>query len=171
MPVTEADLFAFLDRLGVAHETIRHPPFFTVAEGRAFKAGHPGGHSKNLFLKDKKGALFLVVAQAETAVDLKALSRRVARGRLSFGAPDRLREALGVAPGSVTPFALLNDPQAAVTAIVDSALLAHDPIYFHPLANTASTAISPDGLLAFIRATGRAPLIVDLARPLAAPND
>lgn len=165
MAISESQLFSFLDRIGVAHETVRHPPFFTVEEGRDFKSRFPGGHSKNLFLKDKKGALFLAVALADTAVDLKALSKRVARGRLSFGSPELLRETLGVTPGSVTPFALLNDPEARVGAIVDRALLAHDPVYFHPLENTASTAVSPDGLLAFIRATGREPLILDLAAP------
>ncbi|MEM8988329.1 MAG: prolyl-tRNA synthetase associated domain-containing protein [Pseudomonadota bacterium] len=160
------DVFDRLDALGVAHETFDHPAFFTVEEGRAHKLELPGGHSKNLFLKDKGGALFLAVAFADTQVDLKALSKRVAKGRLSFGSPELLLKTLGVTPGSVTPFALLNDQKIAVNVILDHALLRQDPIYFHPLENTASTAVSPEGLLTFLRASGHDPLIVDLARPL-----
>ncbi len=155
---TEADLFAFLDARGIAHTTVRHPPVFTVDEGADLKAQMPGGHTKNLFLKDKKGALFLLCAIAETRVDLNAVAKAIGAARFSFGAANLLLEHLGVTPGSVTLFALINDPERRVTLLLDEALLAHDPVNFHPLRNDATTAISPEGMLAFLGALGRAPI-------------
>jgi len=165
---SRAALFGFLDSLDIAHRTVEHPAIFTVDEGRVFKQDMPGGHSKNLFLKDKKGALFLVTALAETRADLVALGKALgAKGRLSFGKPALMTQTLGVIPGAVTPFSLINDSAGALQAVIlDASLLAHDPVWFHPLANTASTAISPDGLLTFIRACGVEPQILDLAAPL-----
>lgn len=164
---SRAALFSRLDALGIAHRTEEHAAFFTVEDGRAHKASMPGGHSKNLFLKDKKGALALAVAHADTRADLVGLGKRLgARGRFSFGKPELMREVLGVEPGSVTPFALINaDPDRLKTVVVDEALLAFERVWFHPLVNTASTAVSPKGLLAFIRECGFAPLILDLAAP------
>jgi Ala-tRNA(Pro) deacylase len=156
-------LFRLLDTLAISHVTHTHPPFFTVDEGRAFKSQMPGGHSKNLFLKDKKGGLFLIVAWAETPVDLTAVAKRVAHGRFSFASAEVLRETLGVGPGSVTPFALINDRDTRVTAIVDARLLEHDPLYFHPLTNAASTAISADGLLRFLSHLGYSPLVMSVS--------
>src|SRR5215213_5736607 len=112
MAATPDELFAFLDRLGIAHATVSHPPLFTVEESRALRGSIPGGHTKNLFLKDKRGALFLVVAEEDAVLDLKGLHRLVgATGRLSFGAAELLREVWGVEPGSVTPFGAINDPE------------------------------------------------------------
>lgn len=167
MPSTRADLFARLDALGIAHRTVEHPPIFTVEEGRNLKASMPGGHSKNLFLKDKKDRLFLAVCHCDTAVDLVGYGKVAgAKGRLSFGRPDLMTATLGVIPGSVTPFALLNDSARALAEVaVDEALMRWDAVWFHPLENTASTAISPAGLLAFIRACGFAPRLLDLAAP------
>jgi Ala-tRNA(Pro) deacylase len=167
-PASRAELFAFLDHLGVAHRTVEHEAFFTVEQGRALKQQWPGGHSKNLFLKDKKGALYLAVALGETRVDIVALGKRLgAKGRLSFGSPELMTATLGVIPGSVTPFALINDSARALAGVVlDEGLLAHDPVWFHPLENTASTAVSPAGLLEFLRACGVEPLICDLSAPL-----
>lgn len=160
-PASRADLFALLDRLGVAHATVDHPPVFTVAEGGAIKAEMPGGHTKNLFLKDKKGALILISALQSTEIPLKGLHRALGCGRLSFADADRLHAALGVTPGSVTAFAIINDPDRRVRFILDAALMAYDPVNFHPLENTATTAVSPEGLLTFVRAMGREPEIVD----------
>ncbi len=167
-PATRADLFALLDALGLAHRTVEHPAVFTVEESRAVKAEMPGGHSKNLFLKDKAGRLYLAVACAETRVDLVGLGRRIgARGRLSFGRPELMSATLGVIPGAVTPFALINESARALAAVVlDTALLKHDPVWFHPLDNTASTAVPPDGLRAFLRHCGFAPVEIDLSAPL-----
>lgn len=167
MPKTRADLFAFLDELGIAHRTVEHPPIFTVEEGRDFKSSMPGGHSKNLFLKDKKDRLFLAVAHCDTAVDIVGYGRAAgSKGRLSFGRPDLMTATLGVIPGAVTPFALVNETARALTEVaVDEALLSWPAVWFHPLENTASTAVSPDDLLKFIRICGFEPRIIDLASP------
>lgn len=156
---TEQELFARFDALGIAHTTHRHRPVFTVEEGRDLKATMPGGHTKNLFLKDKKGALFLLCALSDSKIDLNALSKLLAAsGRFSFGSAELLMQHLGVEPGSVTLFALINDPAGAVTLLLDEALFAHDPVNFHPLRNDATTAISPADMLRFIRALGREPI-------------
>lgn len=167
MPKTRADLFRLLDELRIAYRTVEHPPIFTVEEGRSFKASMPGGHTKNLFLKDKKGNFFLAVADCDTAVDIVGYGRAVgARGRLSFGRPELMTATLGVAPGAVTPFALINEAAKALSAVtVDAALMNWPSVWFHPLENNASTAISPRDLLRFLESCGFKPAIVDLARP------
>jgi Ala-tRNA(Pro) deacylase len=153
------ELFAYLNGLDVAHTTHRHRPVFTVEDGADLRAAMPGGHTKNLFLKEKKaGALFLICALAETRIDLNAVSKLLGVGRFSFGSPDLLAQRLGVTPGSVTLFALINDPDRAVTLILDEALLACDPVNFHPLSNDATTALSPAGMLKFISSLGRKPI-------------
>jgi Ala-tRNA(Pro) deacylase len=159
-PATEADLVAHLDGLGIAHVTHRHRPIFTVEEGADLKAALPGGHSKNLFLKDKKGNLALLSALGETRIDLTAFSKAIGAPRFSFGSSALLLEVLGVTPGSVTAFALLNDPDQRVSFYLDAALLDHDPVNFHPLRNDATTAIAPGDLLRFVASTGRAARIV-----------
>jgi len=158
MPASPEDLFARFDALGIAHVTHQHRPVFTVDEGRDLKAAMPGGHTKNLFLKDKKGAIFLLCAISDTAIDLNAVSKLIGSGRFSFGSPERLMQHLGVEPGSVTLFALINDPDRTVTLILDEALFAHDPVNFHPLRNNATTAISPADMLKFVRSLGREPI-------------
>lgn len=155
---TREALFALFDRLGIAHTTHAHRPVFTVEEGADIKAQLPGGHSKNLFLKDKKGGIWLISAIGETPIDLNAISRLLAAPRFSFGSADRLMEHLGVTPGSVTLYALINDPGARVRVILDEALFAHDLVNFHPLSNDATTAISPADMLKFVRATGHEPI-------------
>lgn len=167
-PATRADLFALLDRIGVSHRTVEHPAIFTVEEGRDLKTQWPGGHSKNLFLKDKADRLSLAVALGETRVDLVGFGKRIgSKGRLSFGKPELMTATLGVIPGAVTPFALMNETAKAISLVaVDTALLAHDPVWFHPLENTASTAVSPQGFLAFLSHCGFSPLVLDLANPL-----
>ncbi len=166
---TRAELFCYLDRHGIAHRTVDHQAIFTVDEGRHLKRELPGGHSKNLFLKDKKGVCSLAVALGDTRVDLVGLGRAIgAKGRLSFGKPDLMTATLGVIPGAVTPFALINESANALAAVIlDSNLLAHDPVWFHPLENTASTAISPENLVKFVEACGFQPRIFDLAAPVA----
>ncbi len=154
------ELFAYLDSLGITHQTVRHAPVFTVEEARALRGQVPGGHTKNLFLRDKKGALFLVVAPEYAAIELKSLHRLLgASGRFSFGSADLMRETLGVEPGSVTPFAMINDNDAKVAVILDAAMMAHDLLNFHPLVNTATTTVSREGLLKFLEATGHRPRI------------
>jgi Ala-tRNA(Pro) deacylase len=163
-PATPADLYAFLDAHGVAHRTLEHPAVFRVDEGQEIKAALPGGHTKNLFLKDAKGRIWLVCALGETRVDLKRLPGVIGSARLSFGSPDLMQEALGVTPGSVTLFALINDRRRRVELVLDAALLEPEPVNFHPLTNTATTAISQDGLRAFLKALDRRPQVVDFER-------
>ena len=167
MPASRADLFKALDNWGIDHETVDHAPIFTVDEGRALKAEMPGGHSKNLFLKDKKGALYLAVAWCDTRVDLVGLGKKLgAKGRLSFGKPDLMTETMGVIPGAVTPFALINDSAKALAAVIlDQAFFQYERVWFHPLENNASTAIGPDSLTAFVEKCGFSPQIIDLAAP------
>lgn len=165
-PATAADLPAVLAGLGIHTVTTEHPAVFTVSESASVTAAIPGAHSKNLFLKDKRGELFLVVASHDTPIDLKTLHRTLgASGRLSFGSPERLREALGVEPGSVTPFAALNDRTGRVRVILDARLMDHPLLNFHPLRNTATTSIARDDLLAFLRATGHEPAVMALPAP------
>ncbi len=162
-PATPADLYAFLDRDGIAHHTHRHAPVFRVEEGAEIKAAMPGGHSKNLFLKDAKGQLWLISALGETRIDLKTLPGVIGSARLSFGSEERLYEALGVRPGSVTAFALINDVDHRVRFVIDKGLLDSDPINFHPLSNDATTAVSREGLLNFLNALAIEPLVIDFA--------
>ena len=160
-PKTPEDLFAFLDQHGIAHSTLEHPAVFRVEEGQDIKAAMPGGHTKNLFLKDAKDQLWLISALGETRIDLKSLPKAIGSARLSFGREERLYEALGVRPGSVTLFALINDQGHRVRLVLDKALFDHATVNFHPLTNTATTAISRDGMTAFLAALGIRPQIVD----------
>ncbi len=161
-PATREDLFDRLAELGIRVQTLDHPPVFTVVESASLEREIPGGHTKNLFLKDAKGRLYLVIAHAETQVDLKGLPKRIGSARLSFGNADLMMEVLGVSPGSVTAFALINDREQRVRVIIDQALLQFDTINCHPLENTATTSIAREDLLRFIRSCGHEPLIVDL---------
>jgi Ala-tRNA(Pro) deacylase len=169
MPATPADLFAFLDRLGVPYATVSHPPLFTVEQSRTLRETVQGGHTKNLFLKDKSGAYYLVAACEDATINLKSLHRRLgARGRFSFGSADALWELLGVRPGSVTPFAAINDVSRRVAVVLDRAMLAHEILNYHPLVNTMTTSIPRAGLMAFLKACGHEPR-VEPASEVSAP--
>jgi Ala-tRNA(Pro) deacylase len=169
MPATPDDLFALLDRLGIAHPTISHPPVFTVEEAKRLRGAIAGGHTKNLFLKDKRDAVFLVVALEHAAIDLKTLHRRLGAARFSFGAADLMRALIGVEPGAVTPFGVINDTGARVTVVLDAAMMAHATLNYHPLVNTMTTAIGRDDLVTFLRATGHEPRIVAVGDEAGAP--
>jgi Ala-tRNA(Pro) deacylase len=162
-PLTPEQLLRRLDALGIAHRTHWHPPVFTVAEAAALRGDLPGGHCKSLFLKDKKGGFWLVVALEDRRIDMKVLARRLEAPRFSFGNAEDLHTLLGVRPGSVTPFALANDGAGRIRVVLDAAMLKYDPLNYHPLANDRTTAIAPADLLRFIAACGHRPLIVDLA--------
>jgi Ala-tRNA(Pro) deacylase len=162
-PATPEDLFARLDRLGIPHKTYAHPPLFTVEDSKRLRGDLPGGHCKNLFLRDKKRSLFLVVTLEDRRIDLKALRHVLgAAGNLSFGDPALLMEALGVEPGAVTPFALVNDRARRVAVYLDRDMLARDPLNYHPLSNRLTTAIAPGDLVRFIESCGHVPKTVDL---------
>jgi len=160
--MTPEELFARFDALGIAYRTYSHPPVFTVVEAIALRGRLPGGHCKSLFLRDKKGGFWLAVMLEDRRIDLKKLAMRLTAPRFSFGGAADLRRLLGVRPGSVTPFALLNDIQRLVTPVLDAAMLEHDPLNYHPLENDRTTAISAADLLRLIAASGHVPRIVDL---------
>ncbi|MSP84082.1 MAG: prolyl-tRNA synthetase associated domain-containing protein [Alphaproteobacteria bacterium] len=162
MPATRADLMAKLAELGIRTTTHEHPPVFTVAEAKAHCGHLPGGHCKSLFLKDKRGQLWLLVARDDAAVNLKALARRLGVGTLSFGRPELLQEVLGVAPGAVTPFGLINDAAGRAKVLLDRAMLEAEILNYHPLRNDATTAIRGQDLQLFIVATGHAAEVIDL---------
>jgi Ala-tRNA(Pro) deacylase len=163
--LTPQQLFARLDELGLAHNTVEHAPVFTVEQAKAHRGALPGHHIKNLFLRNKKEEMWLVVALEDRAVDLKRLGERLGAGRLSFGSPERLRKYLGVEPGSVTPFAVINDGERKVTLVLDEGLrggLQPDgPVNAHPLTNAMTSAISLADLLRFFEATGHEPRWLD----------
>jgi Ala-tRNA(Pro) deacylase len=164
--LTPDELCAHLTASGIRFSRIAHEAVFTVAESQTLREAMPGLHSKNLFLKDKKGRLFLVSARQSARIDLKRLHETLgASGRLSFGSAELLLEKLGVTPGSVTAFAVINDRAGDVTMVLDATLTTGEDVNFHPLINTATVRVSRDGLLTFFRSTGHEPLIVDLPVP------
>ncbi len=164
MPATPDDLFAFLDQLGIAHPTVTHAPVFTVEEARALRGEVPGAHTKNLFLKDKKDALYLVVALEDAAIELKSLHRLLgASGRFSFGSAELMGATLGIEPGAVTPFAAINDTAGQVSVVLDAAMMRHKLLNYHPLRNSMTTSIGRDDLLRFLAATGHPAQIVALS--------
>jgi Ala-tRNA(Pro) deacylase len=166
MPVTPDQLFAALDALGIEHSTVKHPPLFNVAQSQSLRGQIAGGHTKNLFLRDKKNALYLIVAEEDAAIELKSLHRVLgASGRFSFGSADLLREVLGVTPGSVTPFAAINDEEGRVTIVLDGALMEHAILNFHPLINTMTTSLRREDLLKFLISTGHEPRITRVTAP------
>jgi Ala-tRNA(Pro) deacylase len=161
-PLTPEELLARFDALGIAHRTYTHPPVFTVEEAKALRGTLPGGHCKSLFLKDKKDGLSLVVALEECRVNLKALADHLRKPRFSFGSPELLYEVLGVRPGSVTPYAVVNDRAGRVTVVLQRAMLEHESLNYHPLENTRTTAIAAADLVRFLEATGHPPRIVNI---------
>ena len=163
MPSTTPEqLFARFDALGMRYVTNEHPAAFTVEEGNAVWGLIPGVHCKNLFLKDAKARLWLVVAPAEMRIDLKTLAKRIGAARLSFGAPPLLEEVLGVTPGTVTPFALINDPGHRVTVVLDAWMMAQPLLNYHPLTNEATTTLTNRDFAKFLADCGHDLLVVPL---------
>jgi Ala-tRNA(Pro) deacylase len=160
---TRPDLIALLDSLGVEHVTHEHPAVFRVGEGEEIKAAIPGAHTKNLFLKDARGQLWLISAQDRTVIDLKRLHTVIGSARLSFGSAELLEQMLGVTPGSVTAFALVNDTGKRVRFVLDRNLAEADRVNFHPLTNTATTGVGQAGFRKFLAAVGGTPMVVDFA--------
>jgi Ala-tRNA(Pro) deacylase len=152
--------------LNIETTTVDHQPVFTVEEAKAVHQNITGGHCKNLFCKDEKGVLWLIVALDDARIDLKAAKDKIGSKRLTFGKPELLMEILGVEPGSVTPFSLINDKAAKTNVILDAAMMALPKLNFHPLKNDATTTIFVDDLQKFIRATGHNPRIVSVSEPI-----
>jgi len=162
MAKTSQDLFDCLQNLNIETRTYHHQPLNTVAESQAWRSDLPGAHCKNLFLKDKKQALWLVVARHNAQIDLKQLRKKIGSAHLSFAKPDLLLDVLGVHPGSVTPFALINDPEKRVTLILDSHMMAHDLLNYHPLSNEMTTTLKTQDFRRFIEHCGHPFQEVDL---------
>ncbi|SEK29220.1 prolyl-tRNA synthetase associated domain-containing protein [Xaviernesmea oryzae] len=161
VPKSPEALFAFLDSLGIAHQTLRHQAVFTVAESVALRDAIPGGHTKNLFLKDKKDNYFLLTVEENAVVDLKTVHTLVGgASKFSFGKPEALMEFLGVIPGSVTAFGVINDVNQRVTLVLDADLMREDIVNCHPLTNEATTSIASADLIRFAEATGHRPLVL-----------
>ena len=161
-PAFDADrLLDWMAGHGLSVTTRRHAAVFRVEEGRELKAAMPGAHTKNLFLKDKKGRLWLISARQDTVVDLKRTPAIIGSDRLSFGNETLLYETLGVRAGSVTALGLINDPDHRVTFVLDRTLWDADIVNFHPLTNTATTAMPQADFRRFLSLIGREPMVVD----------
>jgi Ala-tRNA(Pro) deacylase len=161
---SEIALFSLFKKLGIETETLEHPAIFTVEEGAKFRKNMPGGHTKNLFLKDKAGSFALICALNDTQIQLNQTHKPLAMKRFSFGKPEALLDLLGVRPGSVTLFSILNDTECQVRLVLDKALFSQNRVWFHPLRNTASTAIYSSDIEAFAIATGHSPTIIDFTK-------
>jgi Ala-tRNA(Pro) deacylase len=160
MPASREMLLSHLEALGLVTTTQDHPPVFTVEEAKKVHDNMPGGHCKNLFCKDEKGILWLIVALEDAVINLKTAPAKIGSRRLSFGKPELLMEILGVEPGSVTPFGLINDKAVVVNVILDEAMMQQEILNFHPLRNDATTSIRSKDLETFIISCGHSPRIV-----------
>ncbi|HEY1452262.1 MAG TPA: prolyl-tRNA synthetase associated domain-containing protein [Roseiarcus sp.] len=169
MPTSPENLLDYLGSLSIEAETVDHPALHTVEDSRALRGDIPGGHTKNLFVKDKKNRLFLLVMGETTEIDLKRVHEKIgAQGRVSFGSAELLEEVWGVRPGAVTPFGAINDVAGRVSVILDEAMMRHQRLNFHPLVNTRTTGLASADLMKFLRATGHEPLVVALGQEQAA---
>jgi Ala-tRNA(Pro) deacylase len=162
LPTTPEALFETLENVGIAFTRHEHPPLRTVEESKGHRGDMVGTHVKNLYLRDRKKRNFLVVAQEDREIDLKALQDKVGADRLSFGSADRLFEFLGVRPGAVSPFTVINDTENRVRLALDSSLMEADMLYFHPLVNDVTLGVTPDGLRKFLEVTSHEPMMVSL---------
>lgn len=162
LPTSPEALLARLEALGIAVRTVSHPPVFTVAEAKRLRGKLPGAHVKNLFLRDKKGRMWLLTCLEDRPLDLKGLGRHLGVKSLSFASAERLMTYLGVIPGAVTAFGIVNDRAGKVQVLLDQALYAIDPLNLHPLTNDRTTAIAPDDLIRFLEAEEHPPQLLDL---------
>ncbi len=163
--MTSDELLAHLESLGIAARTVSHPPLYTVEDSKRLRGELPGGHVKNLFLRDKRGRHWLLTTLEDSRVDLKDMARRLEAGKFSFANHDALADLLGIAPGAVSPLAAINDTAQQVTIVLDEALLAHDPLNVHPLRNDRTTALAAADLLRFLSACDHAPMIMPFSAP------
>lgn len=162
LPTSPEDLIRALGDAGIDHSLHEHPPLRTVEDSKAFRGDMEGTHVKNLYLRDRKKKNFLVVAQEDRAIDLKSLPDMIGSDRLSFGSADRLFEFLGVRPGAVSPFTLINDSEHRVSLALDASLMQAERLYFHPLVNDLTLGVSADGLRRFLEITGHEPRMISL---------
>lgn len=157
----EESLFALFDNLGLRYKVEVHEPTFTVAESRDIKSQMSGMATKNLFLKDKRGDFALISAAADTVIRLNKLHPHLGMARLSFGAPEWMDKLLGVTPGSVTAFALMNDENKQVRFVLDKKLDEASNLCFHPLRNDMTVVIDRTSFQTFLEAIDRKAEIFD----------
>ena len=165
MPESPEGLLARLTAAGIAAETRHHPPVFTVAESQDLRGELPGGHTKNLFLKPAKGAgpFLLATLKEDRQVSINALARLAGAGKVSMASAAELEATLGVPPGSVTPFGLVNAAPGTVRFVLDRHLAEDfDRIWVHPLTNAASTGLAPADLLRFLAGIGHQATLLEL---------
>jgi Ala-tRNA(Pro) deacylase len=165
MSASREELMERFQKLGLQTRTVDHLPVFTVEEAKKVHADMPGGHCKNLFCKDEKGALWLIVALEDAVINLKSAPAKIGSKRLTFGKPELLMAVLGVEPGSVTPFGLINDTNQQTNVILDEAMMRLPLLNYHPLKNDATTALSATDLLRFIESCGHVPRVVAVSEP------
>jgi Ala-tRNA(Pro) deacylase len=163
MPLTSDELLARFDTLGIKYVNHEHPPLFTVEESKALRGELPGGHVKNLFLRDKAKRFWLLTTLEDTRIDLKAMARRLDAGRFTFANETQLIEHLGITPGAVSPLAAVNAAAGAISVVLDTALMNADPLNLHPLRNDRTTAMSAADLVAFLKSCGHAPRLLDFS--------
>ncbi len=161
LPTTPESLIGQLKLLNVAFTTHHHPPLRTVEDSKGYRDNMPGTHVKNLYLRDKKKHNYLIVAEEDRTIDLKSLHTIIGSDRLSFGSVERLFEVLGVRPGAVSPFTLVNDPEHRVCLCIDIKLMKAKRLYFHPLVNDITIGLTPDGLSRFLEDTGHRPQLIN----------
>ena len=162
LPTTPDSLMATLDEAGITYSVHEHPPLRTVEDSKVHRGQMDGAHVKNLYLRDRKKKNHLIVAQEDRDIDLKALPGMIGADRLSFGSADRLFEFLGVRPGAVSPFTLINDPDHRVKLTIDASLMESEMLFFHPLVNDLTLGVTPDGLRRFLQITGHDLRIISL---------
>jgi Ala-tRNA(Pro) deacylase len=163
MALTSDELLNYLGKLDITVTTAQHPPLHTVADSKQLRGDIAGGHTKNLFLKDKKDQYFLLTVDEDAVVDLKTIHHLIgAAGKVSFGKPEALLDLLGVVPGAVTVFGAVNDTQGRVSVFLDTQLMENEVINGHPLVNDATTSIGAADLVTFLKATGHEPRILKL---------
>ena len=161
-PATAQTVLDRLLELGIEATTADHPPVFTVEEAKVLRGELEGAHTKNLFVRDKKGVMWLIVALEDRRVDLKELAGKIGLKRLSFGSAERLMKYLGVIPGAVTPFGVINDHGGVVSVALDRGLQGHDIWNFHPVDNAKTTTLRGEDMVRFLEAVDHAPTWVDL---------
>lgn len=164
MPKTHLDLFKVFGEWGISYSNHEHEPTHRVEESKLLKHHIPGAHTKNLFLYTPKDTYFLVVMMCEERLDIKAFEKQLGEGRLSFASPRRLMERLGIMPGSVSPFCVINDPSHQVTVILDADMMTHEILNYHPLRNDMTVSISNADFRKFFERTGHKPLIMTLPK-------
>lgn len=158
--MTSDELLAHLESLGIAATTSTHPPLRTVEDSKRLRGELPGGHVKNLFLRDKRGRHWLLTALEDARIDLKRMAQRLEAGKFSFANADALKTMLGIEPGAVSPLAVINDKERQVTVVLDEQMLTHDPLNVHPLRNDRTTTLPTRDLLRFLQACGHSPMVM-----------